>query len=218
MKSITQIIITHALFILIFSFAGLALAQEEGDLTEDVAKAATNRVERQAEIQNNLQERRAEMQTSLEERRAQIEVHVQERITNLAANMSNRMDAAIERIQNIIDRIDTRIQKITESGVDTSEAKKALASAQLSVDAATNEIATIDDQVAIAIGSEDVRTAWKEVKETFMTVKHHLKTAHSELRITVAALKTAVAETEMSNGVSEAVTTSKTEVENNEQN
>jgi uncharacterized protein (DUF2342 family) len=117
------------------------------------------------------------------------------------------MEAAIERIQNIIDRLGSRFEKLEEMGVETTDAKAGLASAQISVDNASAEIATIDEDVAAAIGSEDARAAWPVVKEKFSNIRDHLKTAHSELRNSVAAVKEAVKEANPNNnGAADAVT------------
>jgi signal transduction histidine kinase len=230
MKTITNIVISHLVFLGLFGAAALALAEEETNpeqtreqfqeqMEERKAEFEAAQAERQEavetkreEMQEQMEERkeemaekREEMQEKMEERRAQLQERAQERITNLAANISNRMDAAIARMQNIIDRLQSRIDKLAEMGVDTTEAEAALESAQMSVDAALAGIGEIDDEVLVAVESEDVRAAWPAVKETFTAVRDHIKTAHTELRAVVAALKEAVAEAELGRGVSDAV-------------
>tara|TARA_B100000508_G_scaffold141059_1_gene145730 strand:+ start:2307 stop:2984 length:678 start_codon:yes stop_codon:yes gene_type:complete len=207
MKSITNILISHAIFLGIFAVAAVALAQEEtGTSTPEERREALQEqaAERRAEIASSTEARRAEFastsearkeaaQEVREERRIQLQAQAQTRITNLAANMSNRMDAAIERLTNIADRLDSRIAKIQAEGVDTSAAEASLASARMSIDAAAAEIATIDTEVAAVVGSENVRTAWEGLKAKYQEIKNYIKTAHTELRNTVEALKTAVA-------------------------
>tara|TARA_B100000508_G_scaffold134553_1_gene125396 strand:- start:429 stop:1169 length:741 start_codon:yes stop_codon:yes gene_type:complete len=224
MKSLTNILISHALFLGIFAIAAVALAQETNTTAAEQMEATRVQMqeqqqaiqERQQEAQENMETRRAEiastsaakregMQERVDERRAQLQERAQTRITNLAANVSNRMDAMIERLQNIIDRIDSRIDKLQENNVDTSDAEASLASAQLSVDAAAAEIANIDSLVAEVAGSEDVRAAWATLKLQYQTIKDYLKTGHTELRNTVASLKAAAREASAGNGVSDAV-------------
>lgn len=220
MKTITNIIITHAVLLLLFGGAALVFAEETTQSPEEWQQQAkerrdeflANTQERQqqreekvAEFQTNMEERRAEFQAKQEERRAQLQARAQERITNLAANVSNRMEAVTTRLQNIIDRLHSRIEKLEELGVDTTEAKAALDSAQLSVDAAIEALSDIDEQVAEVVGSEDVKTAWTETKTIYSNVHDHLKTARTELQATVAALKKAVAAAELGRGVSDAV-------------
>lgn len=168
----------------------------------------------QAERQDRVEERKVEIQANIAERKAALEVRAQERITNLAANMSNRMDAVIARIQNIIDRLETRIAKLKETGLDTAAAESSLASAQVSINAAASAIGNIDAEVAAAVGSEDARAGWVSVKESYSSIRNHIKQAHTELRATVAALKAAAAEMSDGRGVSDAVrVNSETEVE-----
>ncbi len=246
MKTITNIIISHAVFLAFFGFAALVLAEDTVEISaeteatientdsltpgerqaalKDQAEArktemqenATERKdqldakreemqENQTERKEQFEEKRAEIQENIAERRIKLQERAQERITNLAANMSNRMDAVIERIQNIINRLDSRIEKLSDRGVDTAAAEAALASAQISIDAAVAEIATIDIEVTAAVSSEDARTAWSGVKESYTTIRDHLKTAHTELRASVEALKIAVAAEGTGPGASDAV-------------
>ena len=176
-------------------------AERREEIEERMGTMEENREERKAEIEANREER----QTNIAERKAALEVRAQERITNLAANMSNRIDAITERIQNIIDRLDTRIVKLRELGLDPSEAEASLESAQDSLDAAISEISNIDVDVAAAVGSEDARAGWATVKEKYLSVRNHIKTAHTQLRATVAALKAAAVEMKDTRGSSEAV-------------
>ncbi|MCA9355549.1 hypothetical protein KC865_03295 [Candidatus Kaiserbacteria bacterium] len=247
MKTITHIVITHAVFLAFFGVATLVLAQtSETEATtpvvstdESSAETTTAReakkaefdtnleerrtefeakreeakanveerkemiADRKTEVEANIEERKAERQERIDERRSQLQARAQERITNLAANVSNRMEAVIARVQNIIDRMDTRITKLSDLGVDTIEAEGALASAQLSIDSALAEISEIDADVASAVGSEDIRSAWISVKEKYSGIRNHLKTAHTELRASVTALKQAVAEAKSDREMSE---------------
>ncbi|MCA9358509.1 hypothetical protein KC902_04590 [Candidatus Kaiserbacteria bacterium] len=235
MKTITNILITHALFLALFAGAAYALAEEEtssptdrraemqATIAERKAEFASTTEAKRAEFQENMDERREEMENKraeiasstdakraeikerVEERRTELQERAQERITNLAANMSNRMDAVIGRLNNIIDRLETRISKLTEAGIDTEEANAALASAKLSVDAAAQLIANIDTAVADAVGAEDARAGWAETKAQYTAIRDHIKTAHTELRNTVAALKAAISAAGYGAGSSEAV-------------
>lgn len=226
MKALKNIIITHLVMLVLFAGAAMALAQEstttpkrtpaeiEASIQDRKAQMEERKLELEqtaTERQQQIQDQREEVKTNIEERRAQLEARAQARITNLAANMSNRMEAVLARLQNITDRIESRIKKLNELGVNTEEAETALASAQMSIDAALAEIDNIDEAVNSAIGSEDVKTNWIGVKETYQKIHDHILTARAELRATVAALKTAVADSqETNNGVDEAVKTEPT--------
>lgn len=182
-----------------------ALEQNKLDMQAQFQEKKLEMEAKQEERQATQVEKREEMQIKATERRTALQARAQERITNLAANMSNRMDAVIERLQNITGRLETRITRLKELGVNTSDAEAALASARVSITAATSEIANIDTQVNAAVGSEDVKTSWQAVRTTFTNIRDHIKTAHTELRSCVSALKIAAAEAKDSRGVSDAI-------------
>lgn len=205
MKSITHIIITHLAFLIIFGGAAIAFAQSDNGNSGTQNKAVTSEIKN--EMQEQIIEKKGVAAENGQLHRVQLQEKAQERVTNLAANMSNRIDAAIERLQNIIDRLSSRIEKISEQGIDTSEAEAALALAQISIDTASEAISNIDSDVANAVESEDIYTDWLEVKTTITEVKDNLKTAQTELRASVSALKMGLLQTTENNGVSEAVKT-----------
>lgn len=134
-------------------------------------------------------EKRAKVEEHMDERKAIISERAKERITNLAANVSNRMEAAIARIQNVIDRVNTRIIKLEGAGLDVSEAQRIMASAQTSLDAAAAQIETIDVEVNAAVTAEDPRKAWQTVKAKYQSIRDQLRTAHSEIKAAIQALK-----------------------------
>jgi exonuclease VII small subunit len=113
----------------------------------------------------------------------------QERITNLAANISNRFDGIIARLENIHDRLETRIIKLEESGADVSQARQSLNKSSEAIDRARGELRGIDEAVAYVVGSPDPKTAWQQVRLTFISARTEVRTAHTELRNTVANLK-----------------------------
>lgn len=207
MKALKNIIITHAVMLALFGGAAMAFAQETSSSTAEVAtssrmtpeerearaadRASTTR-ENIAERKEAAEAKRTEIKEVREEKRIELKTTTKNRLTNLAANISNRMETVIDRIQNITDRIASRIAKLKEKGVDTEAAEAALASAQISIDAAMDEIENIDAEVAAAISSENVRANWADVRETYSVIKNHIMTARTELRASVAALKQAV--------------------------
>ena len=156
------------------------------------AGESSNRVEARAEFASTSAERRAEVQANVDQRKIALQVRAQERVTNLAANMSNRMEAAINRLQNVSGRIESRIEKLKARGVVTAGAENALASAQVSLNAALAEIATIDADVQAAVSSQNARAGWNQVKAKFFIIRDHITTAHTELRASVAALKLSI--------------------------
>jgi hypothetical protein len=101
------------------------------------------------------------------------------------------MEAVIERLQNITDRLESRLTKMSDSGIDTTSSAAALASAQLSLNAATAEIDDIDASVFAAVSSADASSSWTTLKIKFTSIKDFIKTAHSELRSSVTLSKEA---------------------------
>ena len=136
-------------------------------------------------------QQRAAVQQEMIQRKNVLEARAQERVTNLAANMSNRMEAIIERLQNIADRLESRLTKMSDSGVDITGSAAALASAQLSLDAAVLEIGDIDASVFAAVSSTNAGSSWTTLKTKFTNIKDLIKTAHSELRSSINLSKEA---------------------------
>ena len=171
----------------ILTFA-VGSAQAQTEISEEAAPETAQGINREA-----AQAERAEEQT---ERRAALDERASERITNLAANVSNKMDAAASRLQNIIDRLNSRIDKLAIAGINVSEARAALLSAQLSVTTAVNTLATIDAVVLAAITSEDPRASWPTVRATFENIRTELTVARTEIRAAIEALQSAARATE----------------------
>ncbi len=158
-----------------------ASSTESGGIFDTVVESVSNITET---VQEQLPLPKPEAKSVLSER-------AQERITNLAANISNRFDGIIARLQNIINRLNTRIEKLEATGADVSQAKQSLASAGVALEAARDDLDDIDDAVATVVGSPDPKTEWQGVRAKFISAREHVRTAHSELRATVAHLKNA---------------------------
>jgi hypothetical protein len=187
MKIIANIIVSHLAFLAFFG--GVAFAFAFSPAEDPVASPPPPTTEMGGRA--DMTEKRKEMAVDkVVERRAELTERSQDRIINLAANMSNRIDAAITRMQNIIDRITSRIEKLEGSDLDTVTATNALASAQLSIDAAKEAMVIIDSEVSFAVESEDVRNQWQSVRAMYIEIHNHLKTAYSEIKASIAALKT----------------------------
>ena len=140
-------------------------------------------------------ERQAVRAESREERRGALATFRQERVINLAANISNRMDAATERLYNIIGRLETRIEKLRVAGYDTAAAEAKLREASATLAKATTAPADIDTLVYNATTGDQPRTAWQTVRDRYKTVAELIRKTHSEMRETVALMKTALSGT-----------------------
>jgi hypothetical protein len=193
MKTLSNILISHAIFLLLFTGAALALAQEtEEDLATTTNEGSIeNREVRQAERVETQTERQAERATIQSDRKIALQARVQERVTNLIANMSNRIDAVTNRLQNISDRLNSRIEKLNANGFNTTDAELALASAQVSIDSAKQNMLDIDNRVRAVVTSDDFISGWQDIKAVITETKNHLQTAKTELQNTVSEIKTA---------------------------
>jgi hypothetical protein len=105
---------------------------------ENRASSTEFRQENRVQAQENRIELRTERQAVLQEVR-------QQRVINLSANISNRMEAAIARITDIITRFEVRIDKMSEVGLETSEAKAKLVEAKTSIASAKSTLGNIDN-------------------------------------------------------------------------
>lgn len=120
-----------------------------------------------------------------------LERRAQERIINLAANISNKFDAIIARLANIANRLNNRITKMKAEGYDTAAAEAALERAESAISDARLEMSTIDRAVIDAVGSQSPKTEWQNVKAKYFAARERIKSAHGDLKATVAALKSA---------------------------
>jgi len=158
--------------------------------------------EKREEFKGASEERKEEMLEKREERKEALQERTQERIANLAANVSNRMDAAITRIQQIIDRFQERMNTLAERGADITDAQAALDESSGHLDTAASLVSNIDTLVAEVVASESPREAWAGTRETYKEITGHIKAAHASLRTALTLLKEAVADAELTRGVS----------------
>lgn len=158
------------------------------------ANTQADRAALREELTASTAKKRAEVQEQVAKRKATLETKSQERVTALAGNMSTRMESVIKRLQNITDRLESRIIKLNDAGVNTTSSAAALASAQLSLNAAQAEISDIDVMVYEVISSNDIHTGWTSLKTKFSNIKNFIKTAHRELRTSITLLKEATLE------------------------
>ena len=177
--------------LLIFSivlFATSAEAQSTTASTSDTGGLFDNVIESVSDITQTVQEQlplpKPAPKSILSER-------AQERITNLAANISNRFDGIIARLENIHNRLETRIIKLEEAGVDVSQARQSLTKSREALERAKGELRGIDEAVVFVVGSTDPKSEWQKVRLTFISARQEVRTAHTELRNTVAYLKNA---------------------------
>ncbi len=117
----------------------------------------------------------------------------QTRLLNLAANMSNRMEGAVKRLQNVTDRLNSRLNKMEEQGKNVSVARTELAQAQLKLNVATQNIASIDTEVNAFVGSATPRENWQNLKNTYINTRIAIIAAHQNILATINLAQNATA-------------------------
>lgn len=113
----------------------------------------------------------------------------QDRLQNLGANLSNRHEAMIIRLRQIGGRLETRRDILTDQGIDTSSATRALTVAHTSLDNAAASLEQIDQQIYRFIYSPDPAAQWYDVRVIYELSNQSLIDAHTALRIAVNELE-----------------------------
>lgn len=116
---------------------------------------------------------------------------LEKRLTNLAANISNRLDGLNARLRHIAGRLNERANKLAAEGYNVDSARTSLQKAYQELDAASNELKTIDKDVYRAFRSQNPKAEWREVRITYLRARDNIQRAHTELKNTVSLLKSA---------------------------
>ena len=111
----------------------------------------------------------------------------QTRIKNLAANLSNREDAAVRRLENVSNRLDSRLKIFEGNGMDMSNARGHLETANAKLATAKQNLAGIDAAVAAFIGSATPREHWTTLKGTYTDTATMIRGAYDELVLALSA-------------------------------
>src|SRR3989344_1273265 len=151
-----------------------------------------------------IEQKRQEMASSTAARKAALEERVQKKIEQAGARVTEALNRAIVKIGELNARLQARADGLADRGVDTSEVNALLEETDSTLEAAKAALAGIDVNVEYAATSDDPRTDWQDTKAQFQEVRELIRTAHSLLREALAALKTAVSESNLERGVSEA--------------
>ncbi len=117
----------------------------------------------------------------------------QTRLLNLAANMSNRLEGTVKRLQNVTNRLTSRLNKMEEQGKNVSAARAELAQAQLKLNEATQNLASIDKEVNAFVGSATPRENWQNLKNTYLTTRTAIIDAHQNILATINLAQNTIA-------------------------
>ena len=99
--------------------------------------------------------------------------------------MSNRMESTVKRLQNVTDRLTSRLNKMEEQGKNVSAARAELAQAQLKLNEATQNLASIDKEVNAFVGSATPRENWQNLKNTYLNTRIAIIAAHQNILATI---------------------------------
>ncbi len=119
----------------------------------------------------------------LAERNAKIDAYMKRTV--------NRFNAAIERLLILSDRISSRLDKLSAQGIDESEARAKLQTAQNDVFEAQNKIDTLSASTTTNLNQDDstVRTSSENFKQNAENALISLKDAHSALVEVMKSIK-----------------------------
>ncbi len=176
--------------------ASTALAEESATSTRGEKfgqkrdEIRTSFKEKKDEMKTQIQEKRAEIKTNIEERKGErkvrLEERAKERVSKILERVFGRFEAFVVRYEGFATRIQSRIDKLDEKGVDTSEMKSLLKTAEESLDDSVAEIAAAKDELEALVAGESSKEA---IRAIVGDTKASLKETHMAFVATVKALK-----------------------------
>lgn len=190
-----------ALLVALMPFA--AQAEEDTAETNDTSapaqvnpfRALFNNKVAPEERQEQREERTQERNTLREERQAITATARENAIARIQLNLKRYvavLEAAIHRFETLADRIQSRADKMKEDGIDVSEAEGYLADADVALEAAAADLASIRDMADADVDVTDETTpatVFGEVRELLQSAREHLREAHQALKNAVQSLR-----------------------------
>ncbi|MDP3764148.1 MAG: hypothetical protein Q8Q95_00840 [bacterium] len=163
---------------LMFSLAGLALAQDS--MQGSVQKERLQ--EKRKEIETKVGEKKTEVRKRLETARAGL-------VRMYVNRMSARYDAAINRLDNLAQRIGTRLEKVSADGKDIKAYTKALTEAKTKIETAKTKLAETKTALNMVSDSELPKTDFESARTKLSETKDAIKDAHTALVDVVNSIK-----------------------------
>ncbi len=146
--------------------------------------------EKKDEVKTQIQEKRAEIKTNIEERKGEKKIKLEERakdrVTKILERVFGRFEAFVARYEGFATRIQSRIDKLDEKGVDTSEMKALLNTAEESLEDSVAEIAAAKDELDALVAGESSKEA---IRAIVGEAKASLKETHAAFVAAVKSLK-----------------------------
>lgn len=160
------------------------------------AEFASTTKERRHEFREDIKKLRVEFASTTQARRDAIKANVAERVKEQVIKhverIERRLTAAIERFENLSDRMASRIEKLEEKGVDMTNAKALLATADAAIAQAETEVEAIGDALEQALQSENPKEAFTTlVRPAVTAAEEAVKEAHKALVEALRAVKAA---------------------------
>jgi len=131
-------------------------------------------------------------ETRRENRPAERQAKISEIMGQRLGNLEQMFELRLNWLENITGRLESRMTKLTEGGVDVSEARTKLATAKTALAAARDQIAGLMDQVEAALTSDTPLQSFKTVKNNIKGLSDEIKAVHRQLIEVITSLKAAI--------------------------
>lgn len=127
-----------------------------------------------------------------EEVKGKVVEMVNRKIDNRFDKMNKRFQATIERLTNIMTRVKTRIEKVKNAGGNTTASEKFVADAQLSLDLAKANLASLKVTSETTVTLENASTTRAQAKTAMENMRKMAKELEKNLQNTRVSLSKAV--------------------------
>ena len=155
---------------------------------EGRASSTKTRVEEAREkLEGRIERRASSTEARLEARQEKIEV----RLAASTKNASDKAAQVVERLTDIKGKIEARIDKIEEAGTDVANARQALVTATVKIDAADASVKALAE---ITIDNSNPQASLEAFKTALATTHATIRDAQASLNAVVQILKSSAQE------------------------
>ena len=174
-----------------------AAGQKRDEFQENRDERKETFEQKRTDAAENRDARKDEFEEKRDERKDQVLENVQERIEKHLDRFARLLEAAIDRVEGFISRISERADLLADEGVDVSEARAFLDTAQSELAEAESDLERIladydaTFTVDVELTSELIRDQLSDTKAAIASAKSHIRAAFSAVRDAFEALKRA---------------------------
>lgn len=137
----------------------------------------------------SLEEKRQMLENASSSRKARLSEAVQIKAQNGMARVAGVLSSAISKSRDFADRLLAKAESLEARGLDMSNAKTIIDTADRYLDQAKEALQGIDINTEYAITSDRPIEHWQDVREQFAIVRGLLKSAHENLRAAASEMK-----------------------------